>query len=225
MTYFRIWNRVTPWLLCWALSLAASVSRGAEPLGTLDDPIIDSAMSIAEAMEGLAADCPDEIRQRHKLITVRYYSFDGKVHQGQLVIDGELEYDVQRVFAVALQERFPIQSVIPISHARFRREGRWDDELSMQANNTSGFNYRVIAGTDRLSNHAHGRAIDLNPRLNPYIRGDSVSPAGAVYAPGVAGTLTADHPVTQAFQRLGWDWGGLWKRGQDYQHFDKVPPR
>ncbi|WP_197169325.1 M15 family metallopeptidase [Novipirellula galeiformis] len=200
---------------------AASVTLAAEPAGTLDDPIIDSAMSVADAFDGLAVDCPEEIRERQKLVTVLYYSFDHKIHQGQVLIDSELEHDIQRVFAVALQEKFPIQSVIPISHPRFRKEGNWDDELSMQANNTSAFNYRVIAGTTRLSNHARGRAIDLNPLLNPYVRGESVSPAGAVYSPHTPGTLTDENSVTQAFLRLGWGWGGHWQRGQDYQHFDK----
>jgi len=32
-------------------------------------------------------------------------------------------------------------------------------------NNTSGFNYRKITGTDKLSTHSFGRAIDINPVL------------------------------------------------------------
>ncbi len=33
-------------------------------------------------------------------------------------------------------------------------------------------------------------------------------------APAVAGTLTAEHPVTKAFLRLGWTWGGTWSSGK-----------
>ena len=44
-----------------------------------------------------------------------------------------------------------------------------DDELSMEDNNTSAFNCREIPGTGPWSQHAFGRAIDLNPLLNPYI--------------------------------------------------------
>ena len=41
----------------------------------------------------------------------------------------------------------------------------------MEDNNTSAFNCRGIPGTNQWSQHAYGRAIDLNPRLNPYIDG------------------------------------------------------
>jgi peptidoglycan LD-endopeptidase CwlK len=97
----------------------------------------------------------------------------------------------------------------------------------MMANNTSGFNYRMIAGTERLSNHARGRAIDINPLLNPCIRGDFVQPAGAAYDPSRPGTLTTDSPVTQFLKARGWIWGGDWASGRDgkplkdYQHFEK----
>lgn len=184
-------------------------------------PIIDSAMTEAEAFAGLDPACPPEVRARQKLVTVTYFGFDDKLHQGQLVIDQQLEQDLQEIFRIARECRFPFQSVIPISHPRFRRNGRWDDDLSMQANNTSAFNYRVIAGTTRLSNHAFGRAIDINPMQNPYVRGDYISPKGATYAPRSRGTLTADHPLTRAFRQRGWEWGGTWESRQDYQHFEK----
>jgi peptidoglycan L-alanyl-D-glutamate endopeptidase CwlK len=125
------------------------------------------------------------------------------------------------VFALALQEHFPIYSVIPVSDKRFRKDGRWDDELSMEANNTSAFNYREITGGGRLSNHAYGRAIDINTFQNPYIKNGIVLPHGAKYDPSVAGTLTADHPIVRAFLQLGWVWGGNWTSPKDYQHFEK----
>ena len=91
----------------------------------------------------------------------------------------------------------------------------------MAANNTSAFNYRTIAGTVRLSNHASGRAIDINPRQNPYIKGQVVQPPGAKYEPNAEGTLTEEHPVVRAFLKLGWAWGGHWTTTQDYQHLEK----
>lgn len=193
----------------------------AEPNGTLHDPIVDSAMSDAEAFAGLNVACPKEIFERQKIMTVTYFSFDKKVHQGQLVVDAELESDITQVFKVALAHKFPIASVIPISAPQFRRDGRWDDDLSMAANNTSAFNYRAIAGGQRLSNHAHGRAIDINTIQNPYIKGSLVLPPAGRYDPATPGTLTADHPVTKKFLELGWDWGGNWTTPKDYQHFEK----
>jgi peptidoglycan L-alanyl-D-glutamate endopeptidase CwlK len=165
---------------------------GQNSRGTSKHPIIDSRMTDREAFEGLDTKCPKSIRKRQKVIKVKYYSADGKIHQGQLVIDKELVKDVKQVFEIALKERFPIYSVIPISDQRCRKAGRWDDELSMEANNTSAFNYREITGGGRLSNHAYGRAIDINTFLNPYMKGDIVLPHGAKYDPSIAGTFTAD---------------------------------
>lgn len=190
--------------------------------GTFENPIVDSKMSQEEAFDGLDEKCPAEIRNRQKRVTVKYFASDKKIHQGQLVIDGDLENDIKTVFDTALKEGFPIHSLIPISDKRFRKEGCWDDDLSMEANNTSGFNYRQVTGGSRLSKHALGRAIDINPFRNPYIKGSLILPKGAVYNPKTdEGALTADHPVVRSFLRLGWEWGGNWTRLKDYQHFEK----
>ncbi len=74
----------------------------------------------------------------------------------------------------------------------------------MKLNNTSAFNYRVITGGTSLSKHAYGRAIDINPVENPYIKGATTLPPGSVYDPNAGGTLTADHPNVLTFARLGW---------------------
>lgn len=205
-----------------SLVLIGVTGRAQSPRrGTAKHPIFDSRMTEREAFNGLDPKCPDEIRKRQRLVAVKYYSIDGQVHRGQLVIDRELVKDLKRVFALALKERFPIYSVIPISDKRFRKDGRWDDELSMEANNTSAFNYREVTGGGRLSNHAYGRAIDINTFFNPYVKGDLVLPHGATYDPKVAGTFTADSTVVQEFLRLGWTWGGTWASPRDYQHFEK----
>jgi hypothetical protein len=209
------------------LVLAASLIIHAQTgrVGTLKHPIIDSRMTEEEALDGLDPKCPEEIRKRQRLVTVEYYSMDGLVHRGQLVLDADLVSDVKRVFALALKERFPVRSVIPISDKRFRKDGRWDDELSMEADNTSSFNYREVTGGGRLSNHAYGRAVDINTFENPYIKGETVLPRGSHYDPKVAGTFTADSPLVLEFKRLGWAWGGDWTTPRDYQHFEKPPKK
>lgn len=189
--------------------------------GTLKSPIIDSRMSKREAFDGLDPKCPPEIRRRQKIFKLKYYSFDGKIHQGQLVTDKDLVKDIKKVFKFALQEKFPINSVIPVSDIRFRKNGRWDDDLSMIANNTSAFNYRLKTGGGDLSNHAYGRAIDINTVQNPYVKGKLVLPPNGNYNPNIAGTFTATSPIVKMFIALGWDWGGSWTRLQDYQHFEK----
>ena len=207
------------WILL--LFLTGSAQSSDENRGTLKHPVIDSRMSKREVFDGLDPNCPPEIRRRQKILKLKYFSFDGKIHRGQLVIDKDLVKDIKKIFKFARREKFPIFSVIPVSDPRFRKNGRWDDDLSMIANNTSAFNYRVKTGGGDLSNHAYGRAIDINTVQNPYVKGKLILPPNGSYVPNAAGTLTADHPIVKMFVRLGWDWGGNWTRLQDYQHFEK----
>lgn len=188
-----------------------------------DTPVIDSAMTRSEALARVDRRCPPDVLDNQEIITLTYYSFDGQLHEGQLVIDRHLAEDVREVFALARALKFPIGSVIPLSDERFLQDGRWSDERSMRANNTSGFNYRLATGSRELSRHAAGHALDINPFQNPYVRADTVEPAGAVYDPDAPGTLYAGHPVVEAFLARGWSWGGNWKALKDYQHFEKTP--
>jgi len=190
------------------------------PPGSLQNPITDSNITLSEALNKPA---PLEFKERQRLVEVLYYSFDGKIHKGQLVIEERLVEDIKEVFSVALENKFPVNSVIPISHKRFFKGGSWnEDNQSMLANNTSAFNYRVVTGGNVLSKHAYGFAIDINPLQNPYIKGDIILPSKAVYDPSAPGTLTVDCVIVKTFKRLGWVWGGDWKSLKDYQHFEKV---
>ena len=98
----------------------------------------------------------------------------------------------------------------------------------MAADNTSGFNCRQVAGSHALSAHAYGAAIDINPVENPDLTGASVAPpAGRRFsaidrsrdARPVPGVITDHGLVVRAFARIGWEWGGTWSSGKDYQHF------
>ena len=81
--------------------------------GTSNHPIIDSRMTESEAFDGLDPKCPKEIRERQKVVKLKYYSSDGKIHQGQLVIDAALKDDIKKVFALALKEHFPVGTEQP----------------------------------------------------------------------------------------------------------------
>lgn len=180
--------------------------------------VIDSELDKENAIkQNPAFLCPEEIILCQEVIVVMYYAFDGMIHQGQIVIHEELVEDIRFVFEVILAEKFPITSAIPIADSKFQ----WDDELSMQANNSSGFNYRTIALIDRLSNHAYGRAVDINPRLNPYIRENFIHPENAIYDVTQPGTITKDGVIVACFKERGWVWGGDWVDRKDYQHFEK----
>src|SRR3546814_10191395 len=87
-----------------------------------------------------------------------------------------------------------------------------------------GFNCRAATGSDAWSEHAYGRAIDINPIQNPFVTasGDVIPPAGEAHRDRDVtepGLITSDGPVVAAFAGIGWQWGGEWARGQDYQHF------
>ena len=176
---------------------------------------IDSAMSFAEAIEGSTA--PLEIIDALSMIDVNYYSFDGLRHQGQMVVEARLEDDVYEIFELIEKLKFPVGKVIPIVAYG------WEDGDSMADNNSSGFNFRVIEGTNKLSLHAFGRAVDINPVQNPVIYpAGLIAPEGAVYRPKNNGAFTAGHPVVQEFIKRGWHWGGNFEQPKDYHHFEKT---
>lgn len=171
-------------------------------------------LTFNESIDGVSEECPQWILDNQVLIDVVYYGFNGEVHRGQLVADARVAGDLQKVFILMLFIQFPLESVVPISQLD------WDDFESMRQNNTSAFNYRNVPFSDRLSNHAYGLAIDINPVQNPYYTGLQVFPEGAVYDPSTPGTLYDGHLVVLLFKMLGWRWGGDWYE-KDYQHFDK----
>jgi len=180
-----------------------------------EDIIIDSAMSFAEAIEGSTA--PLEIIDSLSMIDVYYCSFDGLRHQGQILVDAKLEDDIYEIFELIDRLRFPVGKVIPIVSYR------WEDNDSMADNNSSAFNFRVIADTNKLSLHSFGRAVDINPLQNPVIYPNGIiAPAGAVYRPGDSGTFSANHPVVDEFIKRGWHWGGNFNQPKDYHHFEKT---
>lgn len=179
-----------------------------------DNIIIDSDFNFSDAIAGTNA--PLEIVDSLSMVDVCYYSFDGMRHQGQIIVDCSLEDDVSEIFTFMEKLKFPIGKAIPIVAYS------WLDHESMAANNTSGFNYRVIEGTTKLSLHSFGRALDINPVQNPVIYPNVlIAPEGAVYNPQKKGTFTAANPIVQEFLKRGWHWGGNFQQPKDYHHFEK----
>lgn len=185
--------------------------KSARPARSVE--IVDSALTLQAALAG--EKIPAAVRRDLTLVTVSYWSFDHKLHRGQVVIHKDLVADVKAIFQELKRRKFPIAHVIPV--VRYH----WSDDASMAANNSSGFNYRLVPGKKKLSNHAFGRAIDINPVQNPFIQDGVTMPPGAVYDPAQAGTIT-EGPIVQAFEKRGWRWGGRWYTSTDWQHFDKV---
>jgi len=176
--------------------------------------IIDSHIKLEEALMG--KEIPNPNTKNLRIIDVEYYSFDNRLHRGQVVIHKDLAEDIKEIFTLIKEKKFPIKKVVPIN------KYNWSDEASMKDNNTSAFNYRVISGTRTFSTHAQGRAIDINPFLNPQIKKGKTFPEGAVYNKYARGTITAHSWLTHEFYKRGWRWGGDWKFTQDYQHFERT---
>jgi hypothetical protein len=190
-----------------------SSSNGNAPGSTLTQVIVDSDISHKDALSG--KHIPDIIKNDLELVTVFYYGFDDKLHQGQILVNKDVVQDITEIFQFIRETKFPIEKVVPIC------DYKWSDEESMKDNNTCSFNYRFISGTRIHSMHASGLAIDINPFLNPYIKNHIILPEGASYDTTKRGTLNADSPLVREFKKRGWTWGGDWKSLKDYQHFEK----
>ena len=153
-----------------------------------------------------------------RLLTFPYVTFDGDVAMGELIVAAEVADQIGDVFRQLFEADYPIQRIELVDAYG------GNDLVSMQANNTSAFNCREVAGKPGIwSNHALGLAIDINPLMNPYVSGAFVDPPeGADYLDRTdvrLGMVVAGDPAVQAFLAMGWRWGGNWTGLKDYQHF------
>lgn len=156
-------------------------------------------------------------------VHVLHYDFDGQTQEGELVCNQAIAQELVEIFTELYKNQYPIEKI------RLIDEYDADDDASMADNNTSCFNYRTVPGKTKLSNHSYGRAIDVNPLYNPYVRTKDgktlISPEnGAAYA-----DRSADFPYKidkedlcyKLFMEHGFSWGGAWNSSRDYQHFEK----
>ena len=149
---------------------------------------------------------------------VRHRGFDSQDHEGELVVNRRIADVVLSVFQELYEAGYPIERM------RLIDDYGADDEASMADNNSSCFCYRPIAGTDRLSYHAQGLALDINPLYNPAVAAGSIQPAvGAPYANDRDASpycIAEDDLCYQVMTRHGFSWGGAWRSKKDYQHFE-----
>ena len=152
-------------------------------------------------------------------LEVGYIGFDGRPHTGRLIVHRTVASEVVDIFRELFEARFPIERMELIDYYQ------GSDNASMAANNTSAFNCRPVTGGGGFSKHSYGRALDINPLLNPYMKDDLVlPPAGTAYADrsqAVPGLIVDGDTCCQAFTARGWEWGGNWQSLKDYQHFQK----
>jgi D-alanyl-D-alanine carboxypeptidase-like protein len=159
-----------------------------------------------------------------RLLMLRYWGFDGQVHEGPMVVNVMVARDVVRVFRRLFQARFAIKEV----HLAVQYRGPKDDDPNDRRDYTAGFNCRPVLTArgplPRWSQHASGLAVDINPIQNPYVTADGFVKNNharpfrrrSLRRPGMI------HPgdvVVRAFAAIGWRWGGYWIGDKDYMHF------
>jgi hypothetical protein len=189
----------------------------------LPPPEVDAfAATIDPVPPGVAARstwspaCPvtlDDLRY----VTVTFWGFDGAHHTGELLVHAGVATDVVAIFERLHAARYPIEEM------RVVRADELDAPPTGDGNNTSAFVCRPAVGTTAWSEHAYGRAIDVNPFHNPYVRDDVVLPELArAYVDRAdlrPGMIVAGDAVTQAFAAAGWRWGGDFRSSSDPMHF------
>lgn len=163
-------------------------------------------------------------------LTIPHYDFDFNVTEGHMVVNAQVAEEVLDIFAELFDIQYPIQRMELVD------KYGGDDYASIDDNNTSAFNYRLSTdGTGRLSKHALGRAIDINPQINPYVDSDGTgahSNAEQFWSRdtslwtseiGKKAYIGPDSEIYRIFtEEHGWEWGGSWSSYRDYQHFQKT---
>ncbi|MQA95824.1 MAG: M15 family peptidase [Streptosporangiales bacterium] len=163
--------------------------------------------------------CPVPLSEL-RYLRMTYWGFDDEPHTGEMVVAGDVAEDVVTVFRRLYDARYPIRRMELVD------EYEGSDFESIEANNTSAFNCRRAEGSTNWSNHAAGRAIDINPCQNPYVYAD-----GHISHPQCRRYVDRDREspgmvhggdvVDRAFRSIGWEWGGRWSGARDYQHFSE----
>ena len=207
-----------------ALSVAAAglvlvPATGAGPAPRFKGTISSLSPTVRAKMTGVAwhRGCPVPLADL-RLLTLTHWGFDGRPHNGRLVVRRDAARPVLAVMRKVYEARLPIRRM------RLVDDYGGSDFRSIEADNTSAFNCRPVAGTSRWSEHAYGRAIDVNPIENPYVSGGRTAHEGSRpyldrsrRRPGMA---YEGGVLVEAFRSIGWGWGGDWSGGvKDYQHF------
>jgi len=203
----------------------ATTTTALEPTTATTVPVFHA--EIHEIGEAIAArmsfswheGCPVAL-DKLRLLRLSYHDFDGNVQTGELVVNADVANDVVQVFSELFDSGFPIERI------RLVDAYQGDDEASMRADNTSGFNCRYVEGTTKWSQHAYGLAMDINPLLNPWVQSDSIDPLEAAKYTDrtlqVPGMIHDGDVVVEAFSSIGWTWGGTWVHSKDYMHFSST---
>ncbi|MBQ1582601.1 MAG: M15 family metallopeptidase, partial [Prevotella sp.] len=99
-----------------------------------------------------------------RYLRVLHVDNKGAINIGEMVCNQQIANDLVAIFRQLYEARYPIERMVLID------DYQADDETSMRANNTSCFNYRQVQGSNKLSKHAQGLAVDINTLYNPCVK-------------------------------------------------------
>lgn len=161
-------------------------------------------------------------REDLRYLHVLHKDLDGNDHEGEMIVNKHIAEDVLDILQKLYDANYPIEKI------RLVDEYNADDELSMEDNNSSSFNFRFISHTTKISKHGLGLAVDINTLYNPYVKevdGERViEPITA--EPYLDRTAEFPYKIDEndlcykLFTEKGFEWGGSWTTRKDYQHFE-----
>ena len=194
--------------------------------------VLEISEAVYQEMNGQSYVANDHIQIKDlRYLKVLHYNYDHEIQVGELVVNQAIAEDEKNVFYELFQEEYEISSMYLIDKY-WTGNGVDSDTNSIEHNNTSAFNYRVVPGTDHLSNHAEGYAIDINPIENPYVQYTADGDFAKYYQDmekyldrdsGKPHMITHEDAAYKVFTKYGFTWGGDWVNTKDYQHFEKRP--
>jgi len=202
-----------------AVSSGSVEARGADEAYRSTVRLLPSSLRAELTGRFWRPECPVPLSQL-RLLTVRHWDFGGKARTGQLVVAREYASPLRGVFRRLFELRFPIRN-LRLS-ASYAPAGERPEDVSGSFHCRRAVPSPCGSGSGNWSNHAYGRAIDLNPVENPYVgcgtvRDGKRSPY-IERTPLRRGMVTP--AVVRAFAAIGWGWGGAWTGNtRDYMHF------
>ena len=116
--------------------------------------------------------CPVALKDLAYL-NVSFRGFDGHAHTGELVLAASEAENVVSVFRALFAADYPIEEM------RLPTTADLDAPPTGDGNDTAALVCRAARGQTSWSAHAYGLAVDVNPFLNPYHKGDVVLPERA----------------------------------------------
>ena len=141
-------------------------------------------------------------------VKVFYLDYRSVKREGIIEVHKSLKGKVKNIFDSLLKLRFEINQVCSA-------DNREDKEIIVN-NETTGYNFRKVLGTNKLSNHSFGVCVDINPKDN-------------VVYPSLMQDIYNKNPdkgvvrreVIDVFKNNGFDWGGtMFGDFKDTHHFE-----